>query len=233
MEQINSGKAKLIFNYSENEILIRYKDDMTAFNGKEKYTFEGKGSLNCSITTEIYNYLSENGINTHFVKKVNDNEQVCQKLKMIPLEFVCRNKLYGSLAKRLGLKNYEVDIEPTIEVFYKSDKLDDPQINRDVICKVLKLVDEKTFIDMKQKTLEINKLLVKMFKNINIDLVDFKVEFGVNNFGTLLLGDEISPDNCRLIDIETNQHLDKEFFRQNKKSPLDLYEKVLEGLKNV
>lgn len=233
MNEIKSGKAKIIYDYSENEILIKYKDDMTAFNGKEKYVFEGKGKINCEITTNIYNYLEANGVETHFVKSISENEQVCKKLKMIPIEFVCRNKLFGSLAKKLGLENFSVEIEPTIEMFFKNDSLDDPNVNDDVICNVLKVATKEEFEYMKQTTLKINTYLKQLFLDINIDLVDFKIEFGKTADGKIVLGDEISPDSCRLIDLETNQHLDKEFFRQNKKSPLDLYEKVLRGLANV
>ncbi|WP_168464654.1 phosphoribosylaminoimidazolesuccinocarboxamide synthase [Wolbachia endosymbiont of Ctenocephalides felis wCfeT] len=214
---IYEGKAKSIIETEDPLTVIQYfKDDVTAFN-KEKYeVIEGKGVINNRISTFIMGKLEEVGINTHFIKVLSNREQLVKKLKIIPIEVVVRNIAAGSFCKRFGIKEGDKLSSPIIEFFYKNDSLADPMISEGHIL-YFSWLSNKELEEVKAITLKINEILVRLFSNIGIDLVDFKLEFGrlVNDNTKIVLADEISPDNCRLWDKKTHKKLDKDVFRLN------------------
>ncbi len=207
------GKAKTIYTTDkEDEIIIYYKDSATAFNGIKKAEIDTKGILNNKISTHIFNYLSENGVPTHLIEQIDERTQRCKKVDIIPLEYICRNVIAGSMAKRLGIEEgTEID-SPIFEICYKNDKYGDPLIN-DYHAIAMKLVSKEVLEQSYKLLSEVNQLLIQLFEKANIRLVDFKIEFGIDEAGNLLLADEISPDSCRLWDKDTNEKLDKDVFR--------------------
>ena len=214
-EMIYEGKAKKIYSTSEPQKLIQeFKDSLTAFNAKKKGNFEGKGGVNLKITSCIFKYLKENGVPSHFIETLNEREMLVEKLTIIPLEVVVRNKAAGSICTRLGLKEGSALPRPLVEFFYKKDELNDPLVTEDHIL-MLGIATEIDLVDLRIKALRINELLKKMFVEIGIDLIDFKIEFGKTPTGGILLADEISPDSCRLWDSKTGEKLDKDRFRQD------------------
>jgi phosphoribosylaminoimidazole-succinocarboxamide synthase len=224
------GKAKRIYATSNEEVVwVEYKDSATAFNGEKKATITGKGRLNNTISCLLFDMLHEKGIETHLVEKISETEQLVKRVTIIPLEVVVRNVTAGSLANRLGLEEGISLASPIIELYYKNDDLGDPLINEDHV-KLLKLASVLQVNEMKQKALEVNKVLTPFFDEKNVRLIDFKLEFGVTTDGTVLLADEISPDTCRLWDKDTNQKLDKDVFRRGLGSLTDAYEQILERL---
>ncbi len=224
------GKAKRVYETNDSEIVwIEYKDEATAFNGEKKSTITGKGRLNNEISALLFEKLRENGIESHFVKKLSETEQLVKNVQIIPLEVVVRNVAAGSLAHRLGMEEGEVLPETIVEFYYKNDDLGDPLLTRDHI-RVLGLVEETELALLREKGLAVNEVLVPYFKSLNIDLIDFKLEFGIGPDGDVLLADEISPDTCRLWDAETGEKLDKDVFRRDLGSLTDTYSKLLERL---
>ncbi|WLD93731.1 phosphoribosylaminoimidazolesuccinocarboxamide synthase [Alkalihalobacillus sp. AL-G] len=224
------GKAKHIYETSDPEVVwIEYKDEATAFNGEKKSTIDGKGKLNNVISSLLFEVLHDKGIESHFIKKLSDTEQLVKNVQIIPLEVVVRNVAAGSLAKRLGMEEGEVLPEPIVEFYYKNDDLGDPLLTKDHI-RILGLVEETELSLLRQKGLAVNDVLVPYFKALNIDLIDFKLEFGIDSDGEVLLADEISPDTCRLWDSETKQKLDKDVFRRNLGSLTETYGQLLERL---
>ncbi len=207
------GKAKRIYQVIDqpNLVLQEFKDSLTAFNGEKKTTLKNKGLLNHTISCMLFKYLQKQGLTTHFITEQN-TMLLTQKLKMIPLEVVVRNKVAGSLKKRLGLKEGKDINPPLIELYFKSDSLKDPLINEDHAL-LLKATDSSTLQTLKKMALEINKHLIKVFTLAGFHLVDFKLEFGIGQASDIMLGDEISPDTCRIWDIKTNEKLDKDRFR--------------------
>ena len=229
-ELLYEGKAKKIFLTDDQNVLwIEYKDDATAFNGEKKDTITGKSRLNNLITSRIFGALKKDGINNHFIEKLSDTEQLVQKVTIVPLEVVVRNVTAGSLAKRLGMEEGIQLGEPIIEFYYKDDELGDPLINEDHI-RLLKAATPEQLQIMRSIALKVNEFLVQLFQDVNVRLVDFKLEFGVTGNGELLLADEISPDTCRLWDIHTNQKFDKDLFRRNLGSLTEGYEEILTRL---
>ena len=227
MKLLYEGKAKQLFqceNYEE--IYIHYKNSATAFNGEKKEEFDKKGILNNTITSFIFEYLERNGIETHFIKKVNDTDQICKHVKIIPLEVITRNIVAGSMAKRYGLEEGMKLKKPIFELSYKNDELNDPLINDDHAI-ALGIVSEEELSFIKKETEKINELLKKFFLKAGLILVDFKIEFGKTSDGKIILSDEISPDTCRLWDVKTRNKLDKDRFRRNLGSVMDAYEEVL------
>ncbi|WP_125761126.1 phosphoribosylaminoimidazolesuccinocarboxamide synthase [Companilactobacillus hulinensis] len=226
---IYSGKAKDLFKTeNENELLVVYKDQATAFNGKRKEIIPGKGVLNCRISTLVFDYLIDNGIETHVIQNISDHEQLIKKTEVIPLEVVLRNRVSGSFAKKFDLIDGETLEEPVIEFYFKSDKLGDPFINDSQVLS-LHIATQSEIDFVKQQTLKINKLLIPFFSKANLDLIDFKLEFGRID-DKIILVDEFSPDNCRLWDQTSHNSLDKDIFRQQKGDLVDTYEKVLERI---
>ncbi len=214
-EFIYEGKAKQLYKTDdENLVIVHYKDDATAGNGAKKGTIKNKGILNNDITTIIFNLLEENGIKTHFVKKLNDREQLCQKVKIFPLEVIVRNLIAGSMAKRLGIKEGTKPTNTIFEICYKNDEFGDPLIN-DHHAVALNLATYEELEKIYSVTAKINNLLKERFDKLGITLVDFKIEFGKNSKGEILLADEITPDTCRFWDKETGEKLDKDRFRRD------------------
>jgi phosphoribosylaminoimidazole-succinocarboxamide synthase len=212
--QIYEGKAKILFSTNRPDLLIQYfKDDATAFNGVKKSTIATKGELNNLISESIMTNLSGNGINNHFISRINEREQLIKKVAIIPLEVIVRNVTAGSLAKKFAIAEGVEIQDPIIEICYKDDALGDPLINEDHAIKLLKIVTEKQMGEIKILALKINKILQQIFLEAKLILVDFKIEFGLDSEGKMLLADEISPDSCRLWDITTKKKLDKDVFR--------------------
>ena len=226
LEKLYEGKAKILYKTSDPDVLIQYfKDDASAFDGKKKGTIVDKGVMNNHMSSRIFEYLEENGVKTHFVKNLNDREMLVKNLDIIPVEVVLRNVAAGSLCKRLGIEEGRVfEEQPILEFFYKSDPLGDPMINECHVDIFGWATKEEVEI-LKLEGLKINKLMVEFFKERKIRLVDFKVEFGRHK-GQVLLGDEISPDGCRLWDWETNEKMDKDRFRFNLGSVEEKYQEV-------
>lgn len=225
------GKAKIIYEYGEN-ILVHYKDDATAFNGEKKGTISNKGVLNNKISTIIYKKLIEEGVDTHFIEMLNDREQVCKKVEIIPLEVIVRNSVAGSMAKRYGLEEGESLETPVFELSYKNDDLNDPLIN-DYHVLAMKLCTREELDTLYAMAAKINEILVELFLSIGIKLIDMKFEFGKTADGKIVLADEISPDTCRLWDAVTNCKMDKDRFRRNLGNIEDGYVEVLDRLEEL
>ncbi len=226
------GKAKKIFTAEDKDnVVVYYKDDATAFNGAKKSEIDKKGILNNSITSAIFEMLNNKGIKTHFIKKLNDREQLCKKVEIVPLEVIVRNVAAGSMAKRLGIEEGK-DLKTTIfEICYKDDKLGDPLIN-DYHAVALGLVSFDELEEMYSITSNINNILKDFFARQNIRLIDFKIEFGRYK-GEIILADEISPDTCRFWDAKTNEKLDKDRFRRDLGSVEEAYTEILNRISNV
>jgi len=226
LEKLYEGKAKILYKTSDPDLLIQYfKDDASAFDGKKKGTIVDKGVMNNHMSSRIFEYLEENGVKTHFVKNINDREMLVKSLEIIPVEVVLRNVAAGSLCKRLGVEEgREFNEQPILEFFYKSDPLGDPMINECHVDIFGWATKEEVEI-LKSEGLKINSLMKQFFKERKIRLVDFKVEFGRHN-GLVLLGDEISPDGCRLWDWDTDEKMDKDRFRFNLGSVEEKYQQV-------
>ncbi|HYK72950.1 MAG TPA: phosphoribosylaminoimidazolesuccinocarboxamide synthase [Pseudoneobacillus sp.] len=224
------GKAKRIYSTDEESIVwVEYKDSATAFNGEKKAEISGKGRLNNEITSLIFSKLHQQGIESHFIKKLSPTEQLVKKVQIIPLETVVRNMAAGSLSKRTGLPEGQQLRQTLVEFYFKNDALGDPLFTEDHIFE-LELATKEQLETLKQKALLVNKVLTDLFTELEILLVDFKLEFGTDENGHILLADEISPDTCRLWDANTNEKLDKDVFRRNLGSLTDAYEKILAKL---
>ena len=227
-----SGKAKNLFSTEdENVIIVQYKDQATAFNGVKKEQIAGKGQLNNQISSLIFEKLNAAGVATHFIKKISKTEQLNKKVKIIPLEVVLRNVTAGSFSKRFGVKEGIQLEKPIVEFYYKNDDLDDPFIN-DEHVKFLKLANDEDIAYIKAETRRINKLLSDWFHQIGLKLIDFKLEFGFDKDGKIILADEFSPDNCRLWDAQ-GHHMDKDVFRRGLGELTDVYEVVWEKLQEL
>jgi len=225
------GKAKRIYSTNNPSIvLVQFKDSATAFNGQKKEDIFGKGKLNNEITSLIFQMLSEKQIPNHFVEKVSENEQLVKRVSIIPLEVVVRNVVAGSLSTRIGLQEGTPIKETLVEYYYKNDELGDPLITVDHI-KLLNIANMEELSVIKNLALKINHILVEFFNTLQIRLVDFKLEFGKDENGEIILADEISPDTCRLWDINTNEKFDKDVFRRNLGSLTEAYNNILSRLK--
>ena len=230
-KKLYEGKAKIIFASTDKNLVIQhFKDDATAFNNQKKAIIEGKGILNNRISEHILSTLKDIGIENHLIKRLNMREQLIDLVEIIPIEFVVRNIVSGSLTKRLGIEDGSVLNKPLIEFFYKNDKLGDPLITREHIdafgwasLSELDLINDQC--------LRINDFLQGMFRGINIKLVDFKLEFGKRKSdGRIILADEISPDTCRLWDADTDKKLDKDRFRKDLGDLVEAYQEVARRL---
>jgi phosphoribosylaminoimidazole-succinocarboxamide synthase len=231
LKQIYEGKAKILYSTEDEGLIIQYfKDDATAFNNVKKDIIEGKGVLNNFISEFIMLELAAEKIPTHFVKRISNREQIVKKVKIIPLEVIIRNISAGSMAKRLGMVEGLALSAPIFEISYKNDALGDPLINDDHAVKVLKLLEQSQLDLIRNYALQINKILQKIFIDINIKLVDFKIEFGFDNDGNIILADEISPDSCRLWDKDSNNKMDKDRFRRDLGGLTEAYAEVANRL---
>lgn len=231
LEMLYEGKAKQIYKTDkEDEIIVYYKDDATAFNGEKKAQIDNKGFLNNAITSMIFEMLNEKGIKTHYIKKLNDREQLCKKVEIVPLEVIVRNVAAGSMAKRLGLEEGYKLKTTVFEFSYKDDELGDPLINsyHAVAIGAATFEEINTILDM---TAKINELLKEFFAKLNINLIDFKIEFGKLPNGEIVLADEISPDTCRFWDATTGEKLDKDRFRRDMGNVEGAYIEILKRIK--
>ncbi|MFP7201493.1 phosphoribosylaminoimidazolesuccinocarboxamide synthase [Lysinibacillus halotolerans] len=224
------GKAKRLYQTEQEDILfVEYKNSATAFNGEKKAEIDGKGILNNRITTLIFERLKEYGIDSHFIERISDNEQLVRKVDIIPIEVVVRNIAAGSLAKRLGVEEGTPLKRTIVEFYYKDDALGDPIINNDHID-ILGIATKEEVETLYELGLKVNGILQPIFEDVGVILVDFKLEFGRDKEGNVLLADEISPDTCRLWDAETKQKLDKDVFRRDLGSLIEVYEIILSRL---
>jgi phosphoribosylaminoimidazole-succinocarboxamide synthase len=219
-----------VFSHNDlDKVIIEFKDDATAFNALKKAKFEGKGKLNCLISAKIFEFLLKNNIPTHFIELKNENTMIAQKIKVIPLEIVLRNIAYGSLCKQTTIKSGTILSKPLIDIYLKDDELNDPLITKDRI-ELMNLLNSKDLDLIIDLTLKINIILKRFFKNIQLQLVDFKLEFGYNSENNIVLGDEISPDNCRLWDLnqknDTIVSLDKDIFRNDLGGLIEAYSEI-------
>ena len=235
-ELIYEGKAKKIFSHDDTDkIIIEFKDDATAFNALKKAKFKGKGKLNCLISARIFEHLIKNNIPTHFIELKNENTMIAKKIKVIPLEIVLRNTAYGSLCKQTNIKSGTVLAKPLIDIYLKDDNLNDPLITKDRI-ELMNIVSSKDLDFIIDLTLKINQIMKVFFKNIQLKLVDFKLEFGYDSKNKILLGDEISPDNCRLWDINQKNDmivsLDKDRFRNDLGGLIEAYSEINRRIDN-
>ncbi|MBW9155016.1 phosphoribosylaminoimidazolesuccinocarboxamide synthase [Clostridium tagluense] len=220
------GKAKIIYSTdNKDEIRVYYKDDATAFNGIKKAEIQNKGILNNSITTALFELLEKKGIRTHFIKKLSDREQLCKKVEIIPLEVIVRNVAAGSMAKRYGIEEGTKLKTTVFELSYKNDDLGDPLIN-DYHAVAMGLATFEELLEIYHLASEINDILKAIFLEKDINLIDFKLEFGRFN-GEILLADEISPDTCRFWDVKTGEKLDKDRFRRDLGNVTEAYVEIL------
>lgn len=221
------GKAKQIYSTdNENEFVVYYKDDATAFNGEKKAQILSKGILNNKISTRIFEMLHGNQIETHFIKNLSEREMLVKKVQILPLEVIVRNITAGSFCKRVGIEEGLVLDEPIFEICYKNDEYGDPMLNDDHAV-AMKLATREELKFLREETLKINELMKEFFLKMNLKLVDFKLEFGKDVDGKIILADEISPDTCRLWDVDTNEKLDKDRFRRDLGDLIEGYEEVL------
>lgn len=227
-ELLYEGKAKKLYKTEDSNLLIaEFKDDLTAFNALKKGSEDGKGALNNKISTQLFKILEKNGIKTHLVKTLDETHQLVKFCKIIPIEVIVRNIATGSLTKRLGITDGTTLPFPLVEFCYKNDDLGDPLLN-DEHCLILNLVqDEGVLVTLKELARKINSILKDFFAKRDLILVDFKVEFGIDSSGEILLADEISPDSCRFWDAKTKEKLDKDRFREGLGSVKVAYEEVL------
>ena len=229
-ELIYEGKAKKLFSHDDaDKVTIEFKDDATAFNALKKAKFEGKGKLNCLISARIFELLLNKNIPCHFLELKNENTMIAQKIKVIPLEIVLRNTAYGSLCKQTTIESGTVLEKPLIDLYLKNDELNDPLITKDRI-ELMNILSTKDLDFILDLTLKINEILKSFFKNIQLKLIDFKLEFGYDLKNNILLGDEISPDNCRLWDLnqknDTIVSLDKDIFRNDLGGLIEAYSEI-------
>jgi len=230
LEQLYEGKAKKVYATDNPELyIVDYKDDATAFNGEKKGTIAGKGVINNRVTNFMMKMLEEKGVATHFVEEISERETVVKKVSIVPLEVIIRNISAGSFAKRYGVKEGIVFAEPTIEFSYKDDALGDPLIN-DYHAIALGVATREEIETIKAMAFKVNEVMKEFFKKINIDLVDFKLEFGKVSDGTIVLADEISPDTCRFWDSTTGEKLDKDRFRRDLGNVEGAYQEIMRRL---
>ena len=229
---IYEGKAKKLFStVQKGTLLVEYKNSFTAFNGEKKAQMEGKGRLNNFISSEIFEYLKQQSVPHHFIRKIDETHQLVKEVKILPIEVVVRNITTGSICKRLGIEEGMRLPRPLVEFYYKDDTLGDPIITEDHII-LLGWGTEKDLATIKALTLKINDVLTPYFKDKNIVLVDFKLEFGKDADGNVILADEISPDTCRFWDSSTGDRLDKDRFRKDLGNVLQAYEEIQKRLAN-
>ena len=233
---IYEGKAKKIFSHDDvDKVRIEFKDDATAFNALKKEKFEGKGKLNCLISARIFEILIKNNIPTHFIQLENENTMIAKKIKVIPLEIVLRNTAYGSLCKQTTIKPGTFLSKPLIDIYLKNDELNDPLITKDRI-KLMNIINSDDLELIINLTLKVNEILKSFFKNIQLQLVDFKLEYGFDLKNNIILGDEISPDNCRLWDLNQKNDrivsLDKDRFRNDLGGLIEAYSEIYRRINN-
>lgn len=229
LELLYEGKAKKVFKTEDPDVLIvDYKDDATAFNGLKKGTIAGKGAINNRMTNYVFGLLEKEGIPTHLVKELSDRETAVKKVEIVPLEVIVRNIAAGSFSKKLGIEEGTPLLQPTLEFSYKNDDLGDPFINS-YYALALGLATEEEIEKISTMAFRVNEVMKKFFAEAGIELVDFKIEFGRYK-GDIILADEVSPDTCRLWDINTHEKLDKDRFRRDMGGVEDAYNEVFKRI---
>ena len=228
-EQLYEGKAKKVFATDDPDLcVVSYKDDATAFNGKKKGTIVGKGVVNNRMSNFMFKMLEENGIHPHYVEELNDRDTVVKKVEIVPLEVIVRNRAAGSFSKKYGVPEGSDLASPILEFDYKSDPLDDPLVNNYHIL-ALGLATQEEIDTIASMALKIDQLMIDFFKKCNVELVDFKLEFG-RFHGEIVLADEISPDTCRFWDLDTHEKLDKDRFRRDMGGVEEAYAEMMKRI---
>ena len=228
-EQLYEGKAKKVFATDDPDLcVVSYKDDATAFNGKKKGTIVGKGVVNNRMSNFMFKMLEENGIHTHYVEELNDRDTVVKKVEIVPLEVIVRNRAAGSFSKKYGVPEGSDLASPILEFDYKSDPLDDPLVNNYHIL-ALGLATQEEIDTIASMALKIDQLMIDFFKKCNVELIDFKLEFG-RFHGEIVLADEISPDTCRFWDLDTHEKLDKDRFRRDMGGVEEAYAEMMKRI---
>lgn len=226
LEMMYEGKAKQVYATDDpDRVIIHYKDDATAFNGLKKDSIRNKGVLNNKITTILFNELNRRGIATHWIETLNDRDQLCKKVRIVPLEVIVRNVVAGSMAKKFGIDEGTELKTPVYEICYKNDELGDPMIN-DTYAVGLGLATREELDQIYAITAQVNEALKEILDQIGIRLIDFKLEFGKDSTGRVLLADEISPDTCRFWEKGTDKKLDKDRFRRDMGDVIGAYEEI-------
>ena len=229
-EQLYEGKAKKVYATNDPDlVIVDYKDDATAFNGEKKGTISGKGVINNRMTNYMFKMLEKEGVPTHLVEEISDRETIVKKVSIVPLEVIIRNVAAGSFSKRMGVEEGTKLLTPILEFSYKNDDLGDPFIN-DYYALALGLATKEEIDTIAKYAFKVNEFMVKFFKGLNIDLIDFKIEFGRTSDGTIILADEISPDTCRFWDSTTHEKLDKDRFRRDMGGVEDAYAEIMKRL---
>ena len=229
-EQLYEGKAKKVYATNDpNLVIVDYKDDATAFNGEKKGTIAGKGVINNKMTNFMFKMLEKEGVPTHLVEEISDRETIVKKVSIVPLEVIIRNVAAGSFSKRMGVEEGKQLLCPILEFSYKNDDLGDPFIN-DYYALALGIATKEEIDTIAKYAFKVNEFMVKFFKGLNIDLIDFKIEFGKTADGTIILADEISPDTCRFWDSTTHEKLDKDRFRRDMGGVEEAYQEIMKRL---
>lgn len=231
-EMIYEGKAKKVFQWDDASYLLEFKDSLTAFNALKKGSFEAKGSINRDIAALIFETLIRDSVPTHYQRKEGPTGMIVDKVEIIPLEVVVRNVLAGSTAKKLGIDEGKKLNEPLVEFYFKKDELQDPFVSDDQVM-MMEIANESEIKVLKEMALKINQSLKSLFNKIEIELIDFKVEFGKNLKGQIILADEVTPDCCRLWDQKTGEKMDKDRFRRDLGQVRESYMEVLNRLTNL
>ena len=230
LEQLYEGKAKKVYATNDPDlVIVDYKDDATAFNGEKKGTISGKGVINNKMTNYMFGMLEKEGVPTHLVKEISERETIVKKVSIVPLEVIIRNVAAGSFSKRMGVEEGRQLLTPILEFSYKNDDLGDPFIN-DYYALALGLATKEEIETITKYAFKVNEFMVNFFKKLNIDLIDFKIEFGKTSNGTIILADEISPDTCRFWDSTTHEKLDKDRFRRDMGGVEEAYQEIMKRL---
>ena len=230
-EQLYEGKAKKVYATNDPDlVIVDYKDDATAFNGLKKGTIAGKGVINNKMTNIMFGMLEKEGVPTHLVKEISDRETIVRKVSIVPLEVIVRNTAAGSFSKRMGVPEGTPFKTPILEYSYKNDDLGDPFINS-YYALALELATKEELDTIAEYAFKVNSFMLKFFKeHMNIDLIDFKIEFGRTSDGKIILADEISPDTCRFWDADTHEKLDKDRFRRDMGGVEEAYAEIMKRL---
>lgn len=229
-EQLYEGKAKKVYATNDPDlVIVDYKDDATAFNGEKKGTISGKGVINNKMTNYMFGMLEKEGVPTHLVEEISERETIVKKVSIVPLEVIIRNVAAGSFSKRMGVEEGRKLLTPILEFSYKNDDLGDPFIN-DYYALALGLATREEIETISKYAFKVNEFMVNFFKKLNIDLIDFKIEFGKTSDGTIILADEISPDTCRFWDSTTHEKLDKDRFRRDMGGVEEAYQEIMKRL---
>ena len=229
LEQLYEGKAKKVYATDSPEyVIVSYKDDATAFNGQKRGTIVGKGVVNNKVSNHFFRLLETHGIKTHYVEQLSDRETVVKKVDIVPVEVIVRNKAAGSFSKRMGIEEGTELKCPILEYSYKNDELGDPFINSYYV-RALNLATDEEMEAIKTVSFKVNDILAKYLKELGVELIDFKLEFG-RFHGEVILADEISPDTCRFWDVETGKKLDKDRFRRDLGDVEEAYQEIIRRL---